>query len=70
MKRGIPKTWPITIKSRSKVKEILLRFEETIEETISIFQEGGVKVVHLNNSFDPQILKSKIEENLDSFISQ
>ena len=52
LKRGLPRNWPLSINSRSKIKEVLLRFDEAIEGTVQKFQANGVKVQTIDASLD------------------
>ena len=67
LKRGIPEMWPSHIKSQSRIKEILLRFNEAIEGTVQKFQANGVKVLTIDASLEPQQVESRIKTILDNF---
>ena len=64
-KRGVPRSWPRTINSRSKVKEFLFSFNEVIEEVVKMCQAEGIQVLNIDNSFDLNQLQPKIENVLD-----
>lgn len=66
-KRGLPTSWPKSIDSESRIKEFLLRFNETIEDGVAKFQAGGVKVLLVDSSLDLKRVESRIGVLLDSF---
>ncbi|GJL78476.1 MAG: hypothetical protein NPINA01_14650 [Nitrospinaceae bacterium] len=67
IKRGLPENWPRTISSEPEVKEVLLRFEQVIEDVVQKFRANGVQVFMVDTSVEPHAVESKIRTILDGF---
>ena len=61
-KRGAPRSWPRHAKTTPQAaRNVLERFSEAIEESVSQFQSAGSPVVTLDNNGDEQALRPQVD---------
>lgn len=63
--RGIPDDWPRKINTTAKVKKVLSRFNEIIEDVVGSFQAEGVQVLSVDSSLELKQVRTRVESIVD-----
>ncbi len=68
--RGVPRSWPRKTRlNESMARETLFRFAEAIEESVTRFEQAGVRVLVLENSSDTAALAANVNHLVKSLVS-